>query len=50
MVSCGEVHLEVGPRLVRSVLLVPSAAGAHEVARGKNIGISHIYFLWMANK
>jgi hypothetical protein len=48
-VSCGELHLEVCPRLVRSVLLVPYAAGAHEIACGKNIGIAHIYLLWVAH-
>jgi hypothetical protein len=50
MVSCGEVHLEVRPSLVRSVLLVSPSAGAHEVVCGKNLGKTHIYLLWMANK
>jgi hypothetical protein len=50
VVSFGEVHLEVRPHLVRSVLLVSSAVGAHEISCGKNIGIAHIDLLRMANK
>jgi hypothetical protein len=46
---CSKVNFEIGPSLVRCFLLVPPVAGAHEVACGKDIGISHVYLLRMAN-
>jgi hypothetical protein len=47
--SCNKVSLEICPSLVRSSLLVLYAAGAHEIACDKDLGVTHVDLPRMAN-